>query len=1115
MNYDIDSYTNKIIQFWDKYPKNEWNVSLIRSEFTKDELVNIMTLGSSGEYGYKNFYIIQSFYSILAGMENIFTLEEIYELNPDDKSDDPVSLFFFTLSEENLVELLKRYNNKDIQYDIFCCLRTDFYRDLAMNYMRRSDNLDSCVSQFESDELIIKHLKAVPYSLRSFVLSNLHDDYYKEKFLTLFKGDKATLIRSLSSDEKKLYYFKKYYLFLDNYSKIDIISSFDNVENILKYAHLFKKEDDYEYFVGRIISHDKVDVALELCYRIKNYDILTRIIARYIDSFPMEKLVELLEQINDGYYLSRILTLFPDDLRLRYIESVGQDNRKVIIEGIGDPLEKLRALKYLEKFSDIESIVEHIETFPPYSDEFDYLLTKYATCYNLNKDNLLYMVKKVDMSILKLIKNDNIRNIINMDEQSFYKVIELFGKDNCTLEASSMNDVLNSLLQREFKLVNTDVVLIFPSILQAIDFGDTNKAVNLIENMINDFKVEFDVEGYLFNIGYDKEKFIKSLLNKDSKTIEVLHDITARYIRFKRNGYIKENLGLAKEGSMDSAIDKKSFIKCIFNSFPIDLIMNFFPDFNEEKSLKWYESKGFGTEEIELLKNRELLLSIVKYKKSPASYSEIPLDVKRNLGTFNKLFEIILNINYSVRSLDVGANKTYSFREVKGEHIVSILASLDVEKLKKGILSNPELYEKLFKFLKQYKLIGWGESFTTALTGAGIVIDDEVIANFIQYFPVIYTELSQKIEKGQLNNMSLTAMLDLAACFSTESNKYSYLFGAEDFKLIASNPGPNSSSMVKEQRISKAIKDLKKIRDRDYVTVPPMDKDFDLKNGKKMNVVVGNFSNPINLTYGERTGACMRIGGAGESLYDFCLDSDNGFHIRFVNPVTGSFVSRVSGFRNGNTVFLNQLRYSVDSRYTNNDVMEACRLVAQEIIELSKSSKSPIDNVVISSGYVMSGQKVQSFGVRDIKKGLTTKDVYSDVGEAGVVLATSNPDNSLVPIKLGNNGVKKYLVQRDKVRIYYEKNCLDTIRHIETMDQVLGGASLDNVSLSDEVDYLVCYTGEDWYVSLDKTGKIRQYIMNNSNNKEKALEEVQQALETIKMHLEETINYSQESRLGM
>ena len=212
---------------------------------------------------------------------------------------------------------------------------------------------------------------------------------------------------------------------------------------------------------------------------------------------------------------------------------------------------------------------------------------------------------------------------------------------------------------------------------------------------------------------------------------------------------------------------------------------------------------------------------------------------------------------------------------------------------------------------------------------------------------------------------------------------------------------------------------------------------------------------------------------------------------------------------------MNQLRYSVDSRFTNSDVMEACKLVAKELIELSKSSNSPIDNVVISADYVMAGQRVQSFGVNDIKKGLTAKDVYSDISSAGVVLATSRPDNSLVPVKLGTMGIKKYLVQRDKVKILYDKNCLDYVRHIETMDQVLGGRNIEDVTISDDKEYMVCYSGEDWYVAVDKTGQISQYIMKNSNNKEKALEEVQQALEAIKMHLEDNVNYTQSSGLGM
>ena len=69
--------------------------------------------------------------------------------------------------------------------------------------------------------------------------------------------------------------------------------------------------------------------------------------------------------------------------------------------------------------------------------------------------------------------------------------------------------------------------------------------------------------------------------------------------------------------------------------------------------------------------------------------------------------------------------------------------------------------------------------------------------------------------------------------------------------------------------------------ERKNISVPPVDEDLELSNGKRMNVVIGNVSDPINLTYGERTGACMRIGGHADSLFDFCLKDDNCFHIRF------------------------------------------------------------------------------------------------------------------------------------------------------------------------------------------------------------------------------------------
>ena len=112
---------------------------------------------------------------------------------------------------------------------------------------------------------------------------------------------------------------------------------------------------------------------------------------------------------------------------------------------------------------------------------------------------------------------------------------------------------------------------------------------------------------------------------------------------------------------------------------------------------------------------------------------------------------------------------------------------------------------------------------------------------------------------------------------------------------------------------------------------------------------MGNFTSPINLTHGERTGACMRIGSNADSLYHFCLEDENGFHITFKDPKTGKYISRVSGFRNGNTVFLNELRCSLKpNKYSDADLEAFCQKTAEMLITKSKESGYPIDNVWVS-----------------------------------------------------------------------------------------------------------------------------------------------------------------------
>ena len=131
---------------------------------------------------------------------------------------------------------------------------------------------------------------------------------------------------------------------------------------------------------------------------------------------------------------------------------------------------------------------------------------------------------------------------------------------------------------------------------------------------------------------------------------------------------------------------------------------------------------------------------------------------------------------------------------------------------------------------------------------------------------------SESILKDLNNqNVSMMSILEVADLKSKLYKVYEKLLGKENFKYLNLNPPENRAYSPRARRRSVAIKDLVNIINRKYVTVPTFDETIELKNHKKINIVCGNFSNPINLTYGERTGSCMRIGGQGEDLYQFCL----------------------------------------------------------------------------------------------------------------------------------------------------------------------------------------------------------------------------------------------------
>ncbi len=1105
---DSNILFNKIIKLLRDCDSSELTSSLVRERFSLEELKYIIEYNSDYHSLYASTFR-EFFYKILK-IDGLVNKEEAEMLI---KSGITYDVFFEVLDDDTLLSLLDY--NPNFYLNVVPCLSSDQKREELLLNTTAQEKINIIVSNFESDDYKIKHLKKAERSCRASIVRSLKSDYFKEKYLNFYSFDKATIIESLSTDKKKIFYFKIYKVFFDCYARASFFCTFEDPELIYEYAKKYYHFETLYFMVRTVFDRGDKELAKRLLGLYKNKRHLVENILYC--GFDLEETLTSL-----GYTIESILENrdsideLPDEYKVKYIDNYDEKKKIELIDYyVKDGYSKLLCVSKLKKLSNILKIIDHLDYLPNYSDEFESLIDRYAQHFNLNKEHLIVLCKKFSMSVLKLVTNKNIRKILNSNDADFEKVISLIDPKDNKLTLDSLNDVLNSLLQRTFRLAevnNTNILNIFPSIMNGVEDQDKARVIDNIK-LMNDV---IDIDSELEKNGYTLDNLADKLLLKEESAINYIHRVCTYYIREQRNSFVRKNMPNAIFDSVRVFPEKNSLMKYMFSNLPFKILMEYMPS---KENLSHYLNNDLGVEftplEIALIENEELFNKIIKYKHNPQSYSEIPDDVKANMKVFNSFFEKYLQLGNCYKfNVIPELKKRYEPKEVTDDFMLSLLMNIDLDKIKTNIFSNSEIYEKLKVFLNRYKIVGWGNNLDKVFDSAKIMFDAELLSNVIQYFDLIMEELENKKEKGEIANISLTAILDLAGCYSTECKKYSILFGTENFKCIASNPGPNSSSMDKQERINKSIEKLKIIRERTYVTVPPMDKNIELSNGKKINVVVGNSSNPINLTLGERTGACMRIGGAGDSLYNFCLNDENGFHIIF-NNLDDEFVSRVSGFRNGNTVFLNQLRSSTSSKYTNKDLVEACRLIAQELIEQSKNSPVPIDNVVISGGYAMSSVPMPEvdLGVSNIKKGL--RKFYSDVTSSSIVLATSASDNSLVPVKLGNRGVKKYLVQRLKKKLHYGETAIDSMEHIIMMDKILNGESIDEVEISHIEDILFCYTGDDWYVSVSKEGKVEQYIMNNSTDKEKAMLEVQSVLEELKINLENMMKVANQVSLGM
>ena len=490
---------------------------------------------------------------------------------------------------------------------------------------------------------------------------------------------------------------------------------------------------------------------------------------------------------------------------------------------------------------------------------------------------------------------------------------------------------------------------------------------------------------------------------------------------------------------------------------------------------------------------------------------------------------ITININGEIKYLHVDFLKNVKKDIIINDrelNINEIFKNVNIEVLRNTIINDNNKYNALISIIDKYKILEWENLFDKSIEQLSLSSNSGIYA-FIDAFEKIYEqevkttinkvneqiELMKKNGKSieEINNYKLAnskiifnpyKILKYCSIYSGYANCYKIILGLEDYEIIKANDKPYSAKASPQERLDATTKLQIKMFKQNKITIPSFIKNYDTTS-KKLMAIVGNRCASFNLTHGERTGACMRCLGYADTLFNFCNTDSRGFHITFIDPDTLEYVSRVSGFRNGNTVFLNQLRYSKSPQYSDDDVITACKGVANDLILLSKNSKMPIENVVISPSYALEGAHTEKLSEPDIGKDVYKG--YKDVSSNAVILATTGENGMPAILKLNSeqpiyHPVRLPILEYNKCNYKTHIN----IQRIKCIKECINSNDenfykrIDIDLLELEKNYTHVFLGQDWFITIDENLNIEYDIIPGD---ERALEELEETLNKVKQNM--------------
>lgn len=884
-----------------------------------------------------------------------------------------------------------------------------------------------------------------------------------------------------------------------------------------------KKPDIVEYVPDSLYSNLEIDqasynklsneiLALRPAINYQDKEMMRTVLEKLFISKNKKEFNKFIGDSDSNKYLDRLSSLYSDSLS---ISPTVNSLKKVLMEFTELQWEDHRSKNmnnYSNIFSKICNELQNNHNFDNINNKLDFMYNMKKSLGNrfdlllkaMNEYHLIYhhkLNKSIDESrdtIARLsalyvsISKENYKKKMLMDDMKDIKKMFIPRKDHPLVHKKIVEYKQMQNFKELYWDKNTDVCNYINEIKNKYsECFDKDYLNDLINRFLLINKLKKDSISDLANCDNDIDKYLekKKLINGYNRYLEA-----KKLVNRLNKGYIKYT---------DQELNRY-----------VDIIK-----FDSSKNIYYYCGTVYSKEQID---------EYNKYNKELLMFEEIKKEI------VFKAKEIYSSFDISNKELKEISNELIfddEYFEFDKEYVANTFSVDDLidrctkkaSFISKDSILDDDAYQLLRKYIIDngliWFLLAMGE-YRESLKNIGISKDE--LINTFDYMKGAF-ELSKVLKYEFKTYKDMLLMLEIVSCANAKTIA---ILGVDNILKLIRNM---SYSKEKPVDVVNAARELvANMCTRDYSTVPYISGDV---NGYHYSMYDSQ-DNDI-LFSGIDTDSCFRIGGYDNDFLHYCALDKNGFIIKITNSL-GEFIGRAAGFRNGNAVYINQLRTIYDSGgtgYEGKDKLEKKELIetfydaCRNIINTSQNNpneKDKIDYVFVTKSYLLKhiesnvdwlirkkiGKKPMdlksndwenfSENTKNLKESLEEGYFMTDYGIYPIICVATSKTN-----KIGFKSV----VKKDVVALYPRKRNPIIISSVLNEDinskinKIRGIYSYKNkIKYQDILNIYGSkyFVGDNWYIIYYPDGRTDGIVLDNDKKASIEYEEVMKAINDTK-----------------